>query len=134
MSPHNAYAKWSARRGSSNDASLACLAWALREWAATQWPRDNSRPLSTAVMMDGRRPEETSQPGNFFACAPIALPCHLPTLDKQLAAVVAATRYLKQPSMRHALRTLMERTPARAYYAAVQKATPPSGQRWIPHT
>ncbi|MFD3454696.1 wax ester/triacylglycerol synthase domain-containing protein [Streptomyces sp. NPDC058691] len=111
--------------GSSNDASLACLAHALREWAAEHWPRGRGKRMSTVVMVDGRRSEEWNRPGNHFAFAPIALPCHLPTFGEQLASVVAATRPVKQPPMRRALRALMERTPVRAFYAAAQKLTTP---------
>ncbi|WP_079000323.1 wax ester/triacylglycerol synthase domain-containing protein [Streptomyces sp. AS58] len=117
--------KAAAAGGSSNDASLACLAYALREWTTEHWPRGRSKRLSTVVMVDGRSSEEWNRPGNLFAFAPINLPCHLPTFDEQLAAVIAATRSVKHPSMRRTLRTLMERTPARSYYAAARKLTTP---------
>jgi hypothetical protein len=111
--------------GSSNDAILAALAYALREWAAEHWPRGRDKPLSTVLMVDGRRPGERQRPGNLFAFAPITLPCHLPGLDRQLAAVVASTRAMKQPPTRRTLRVLMERAPVRAYYAAAKKLTTP---------
>nr|WP_256224144.1 wax ester/triacylglycerol synthase domain-containing protein [Streptomyces sp. ok210] len=113
-------------QGSSNDASLACLTYILREWAAQNWQRAAEKPLKALVMVDGRTSEEANKQGNVFALAPIVLPCHVLSFEKQLAAVIEATRTVKVPSVRRAFRAMVERTPARVFNMAGRMITRPS--------
>lgn len=111
--------------GSSNDASLAVLAGALRTWAFDNWSRGADQPLSAMVMVDGRHAAESARPGNLFSFGPLMLPAHLSETRQRLAAVVEVTDVLRQPSIRRATRLLMERTPAGTFYAAAKMLTAP---------
>ena len=112
--------------GTSNDAFLAALAGALRTWSAEHWPPAAKGPLPAAMMLNLRRAEEEDRPGNLFTFAPIPLPCHRPTLAGRLADVLAATAAAKSLAYRDAMRTLMDITPARAFYTlATHLTTPP---------
>ncbi|MBQ1096187.1 DUF1298 domain-containing protein [Streptomyces sp. b94] len=116
-----------ARGGSSNDAVLAALAGALRTWSSEYWPRAADRPVPAVVMVDLRRPgEEQDRPGNLFTFAPISLPCQQPTRDTRLDAVIAATRALRSPAQRNAMRTMSTLTPARVFHALATRLSTPS--------
>ncbi|MEU7428604.1 wax ester/triacylglycerol synthase domain-containing protein [Streptomyces sp. NPDC040750] len=112
--------------GSSNDAFLAALAGALRTWSAEHWPPAADRPLPAAMMVNLRSAEEQDRPGNLFTFAPVPLPCHRPTPAGRLVDVLAATRAVRSPEQRNAMRTLMDLTPARAFYALATQLTTPA--------
>jgi diacylglycerol O-acyltransferase len=115
-----------ARGGSSNDAVLAALAGALRTWSSEHWPRGAGREVPAAMMVDLHRPQEDDLPGNLFTFAPVPLPCHQPTPAGRLDAVIAATREVRDPARRTAMRAITDRTPARAFHAVATRLTAPS--------
>ncbi|GHA82140.1 wax ester/triacylglycerol synthase domain-containing protein [Streptomyces termitum] len=114
-----------ARGGSGNDALLAALASALRTWTRAYWPRGAGRAVPAAMMVDVRRPHEADRPGNLFAHATLPLPSHRPTHEERLDAIVAATRRPKDPLVRAATRTLLDRTPACVGRAVADRVTTP---------
>lgn len=112
--------------GSGNDAVLAALAGALREWSADYRPRSTGRPTPSSMMVNLRRPEEARAPGNRFTFVPVPLPTHRPDPADRLAAVVAATRERKTPVLRAALREINLRSPARVFIALADRLTAPA--------
>ncbi|WP_326608825.1 phosphopantetheine-binding protein [Streptomyces scopuliridis] len=114
-----------ARGGDTNDAFLTALSGALRTWCSEHWPRGAGKPLPTITMVNLRRPAERDRPGNLFTFAPAPLPCHESAVDIRLKQVIAATKAVKDPSRRAALRVLMDRTPARIFHSLATRLTTP---------
>ncbi|WP_413811127.1 wax ester/triacylglycerol synthase domain-containing protein [Streptomyces sp. OE57] len=111
--------------GDTNDAFLTALSGALRTWCSEHWPRGAGKPLPAITMVNLRRPAERDRPGNLFTFAPAPLPCHEPAVDIRLKHVIAATKAVKDPSRRAAMRVLMDRTPARIFHFLATRLTTP---------
>ncbi|MFF5809471.1 hypothetical protein [Streptomyces sp. NPDC012746] len=63
------------------------------------------------LAINNRRPAAVEIPGNFVAAGRFHLPGHKEPLSQGLRTAVAATRPLKQPSYREAIRRLSENIP-----------------------
>ncbi|MDH6128330.1 wax ester/triacylglycerol synthase domain-containing protein [Kitasatospora sp. GP82] len=114
------------RGGSTNDAFLAALTGALRTWSSVHWPQGANRPLPAVAMVDLRRTEEADLPGNHCSFIPVPLPCHQPNPASHLEEITAITRGAKNPARRHAMRVLMDLTPARPFSALATRLTTPA--------
>ncbi|KIZ17848.1 wax ester/triacylglycerol synthase domain-containing protein [Streptomyces natalensis] len=100
-----------AHGGSVNDAFVATLARTASQWAARHHPHYDGTGLPVMLAINNRRPTVVDAPGNRASTGRFKVPGHLDPLARTLEAVVAATRPLKQPPYREAVRRLSENIP-----------------------